>query len=90
MEHAEHVAELFKALAHPIRLRIVAILCHGEEHVSGLAEQLGCKQAIVSQQLRILRMRRIVEVARRDGFSHYRLAEPQLRQMVRCMESCAV
>lgn len=89
MEHAEHVAELFKALAHPIRLRIIAILCRGEEHVSGLAEQLGCKQAIVSQQLRILRMRRIVDVARRNGFAHYRLAEPNLREMIRCMERCA-
>jgi DNA-binding transcriptional ArsR family regulator len=89
-ERADQIAELLKALAHPLRLRIVAILCQGEQHVSALAELLGSKQAIVSQQLRILRMRRLVDVARRDGFAHYRLAEPHLREMVSCMEGCTL
>jgi len=88
---ADHIAEVLKALAHPLRIRIVALLCQeGECHVNAIAEQLGVKQAILSQQLRILRMRRLVDVVRKDGFARYRIAEPQLRTLVRCMEGCTV
>jgi DNA-binding transcriptional ArsR family regulator len=87
---ARHLAEILKALAHPLRLRIVAILCKGDQHVNGLAGVLGVKQAIVSQQLRILRMRGLVGVSRRDGYAYYRLAEPRLMDLVRCMEGCTV
>ncbi len=87
---AEFVAEVLKAVAHPLRLRIVAILCEGPENVNGLAERLNVNQAIVSQQLRILRMRRLVIATRGGGFITYRIAEPHLHQLVDCMENCAV
>ena len=85
---AARLAEVLKALAHPARLRIVAILCDGEESVIGLAEKLDLKKAIVSQQLRILRMSRLVSATRQDGFSRYALAEPRLRDLVTCLEGC--
>ncbi len=81
-------AELLKAIAHPLRLRIVAILCEHDEHVNGLAEKLGANQSIVSQQLRILRMRGLVAATRQNGFSNYKLIEPHLRKMVSCLEGC--
>lgn len=87
-ERACHCAEVLKAVAHPLRLRIVAILCRGDEHVNALAAQLGEPQAIVSQQLRILRLRGLVASERIDGFAWYRLAEPALRELVGCMERC--
>ena len=87
---AEHCANVLKAVAHPLRLRIVAALCQGEEHVSALAERLGASQAIVSQQLRILRMHGLVEPRRIDGFAWYRLLEPNLKTLVACMDRCAV
>ena len=64
---AGHIAGVTKALGHPTRLRIVALLCEGDMHVGSLAEALGSPQAIVSQQLRILRMSGLVSVARVDG-----------------------
>jgi ArsR family transcriptional regulator len=81
-------AELLKAIAHPLRLRIVSILCQGEQHVGALAERLDVPQAIVSQQLRPLRMRDLVEVRRQDGFAYYRLSEARLRRVIRCLEGC--
>jgi DNA-binding transcriptional ArsR family regulator len=87
---AEHIAEMLRALAHPLRIRIVALLCAEETHVNALAERLQVKQAIVSQQLRILRMRRLVEVVRQSGFARYRIAEPRLRTLIRCMEGCTI
>jgi DNA-binding transcriptional ArsR family regulator len=87
---AEYIAEMLKAVAHPLRLRIIAILCEGPQHVNGLAERLEVSQAVVSQQLRILRMRRLVMVAREGGYATYRIAEPRLHQLVDCMDHCAV
>ena len=90
LDRAQHVAEMLKALAHPIRLRIVALLCQGREHVTGLSERLEVPQAIVSQQLRILRMKGLVLVARSEGFAYYTLGEPQLKNLVHCMEGCKI
>ncbi len=85
---ADHVAEVLKAVAHPLRLRIVAILCRGEENVTALADRVGANQAIVSQQLRILRSHGLVAASRHGGFARYRLVEQNLRGLVRCMEHC--
>jgi ArsR family transcriptional regulator len=82
------VAEVLKAVAHPLRLRIVASLCEGEAHVGALAERLGASQAIVSQQLRILRSHGLVAATRAGGFARYRLIEQNLRGLVRCMQNC--
>lgn len=87
-ERAEHAAEVLRAVAHPLRLRIVATLCRGEEHVNALAERLDVPQPIVSQQLRILRGHRLVAASRSKGFAWYRLAEPALKDLVCCMEKC--
>jgi ArsR family transcriptional regulator len=87
-ERAEQVAEVLKAVAHPLRIRIVALLCRGEHHVNGLADALDAPQPIVSQQLRILRARGLVTATRENGFARYRLAEPALRDLVCCMEKC--
>jgi ArsR family transcriptional regulator len=85
---AEHVADVLKAVAHPLRVRIVALLCRRDRHVNELAEALGVVQPIVSQQLRILRSNGLVAVRRQDGFAWYRISEPALRDLVCCMERC--
>jgi ArsR family transcriptional regulator len=87
-DRAAHLAEVLKAVAHPLRLRIVAFLCEGEANVTGLVEALGSPQPLVSQQLRILRAQGLVEATREDGFAWYRLGEPALRELVCCMEKC--
>ena len=83
-------AEMLKALAHPLRLQIASILCEREQHVNGLAELLNVQQAIVSQQLRILRMRGLVAATRNGGFAQYRVIEPHLKDMITCIEKCLV
>jgi ArsR family transcriptional regulator len=85
---AVYLAEVLKALAHPERLRIVAVLCERETNVMGLASRLGLQQAIVSQHLRILRMSGLVAAERREGCSTYALVQPRLRELVACLEGC--
>jgi ArsR family transcriptional regulator len=85
---AAKVAEVLKAVAHPLRLRLVAILVEREANVGQLAEALGAEQAIVSQQLRILRHNGLVAADREGGFATYRLVERHLAGLVHCMEHC--
>ena len=81
------VIEVLKAIAHPVRLRIVANLCAGEAHVNALAAQLDVSQAIVSQQLRILRMSGLVEVTRQNGYAIYSIANAHLKDLLDCIET---
>jgi DNA-binding transcriptional ArsR family regulator len=63
---ATRLAETFKALSDPTRIRIVSLLIGSELCVCDLAAALGMSQSAVSHQLRILRDRRLVSW-RRDG-----------------------
>lgn len=61
-------AEFFKALAHPLRIRILNALRAGETSVNDLCARLGVEQSTLSQQLSVLRTRDIVS-ARKIGTS---------------------
>ena len=63
---ATRVADLFKALADPTRVRIIGLLAHTELCVGDLCLVLGMSQPAVSHQLRVLRNLRIVR-ARKEG-----------------------
>ncbi len=87
-DRAARLSEVLKAVAHPLRLRIIAILVQGDANVTALAERLGAGQAIVSQQLRILRHNGLVAADREGGFATYRLVERNREGLVHCMEHC--
>jgi ArsR family transcriptional regulator len=68
--------DLFKALADPVRLRLLNLLADGEVCVCHLHEALDLPQSTVSRHLAYLRKRRLV-VGRKEGlWVHYRLAKP--------------
>lgn len=89
-ERAAQVSEILKSIAHPLRVRIIALLLSGPKNVSELSERLGAKQPVISQQLRILRMRGLVGVKRDASFSYYQIAEPNLHTLMGCMEGCTL
>jgi ArsR family transcriptional regulator len=69
------LTRLFKALADETRVRIVAVLAHGELCVCHIEAVLGLPQPTVSRHLAVLRSAGVVEV-RRDGlWVLYRLAK---------------
>ncbi len=60
-------AEFFRALAHPVRIRILETLIGGgERSVQELQDALGLEQPIVSQHLAMLRAKNVVK-ARKEG-----------------------
>lgn len=84
------VSRVFKALGDETRLRIVALLVHGELCVCHLEGALGVSQSNASRQLAVLKNAGIVEPRRDGNWVYYRLAgqqdphcERQLRALVK-------
>lgn len=82
MEQVEELAEIFKALSDPTRLRLVKLLGdhQGALCVNALAHQLGVTQSAVSQHLRVLRQARLVQSERQGYHVHYSLDPDRLAQ----------
>jgi len=59
-------ADFFKALSHPLRIRILELLSKGEKSVHEIQEILTSEGSAVSQQLSVLRSKNIV-VGRKEG-----------------------
>ncbi|MBP7633000.1 winged helix-turn-helix transcriptional regulator [Candidatus Ozemobacteraceae bacterium] len=82
------IAENLKALGHPQRLRLLEALADGEKPVGRLAELLELPQAIVSQQLRIMKNSGVVKQRRHHTNSLYSLAHDGLLQLLNCLSKC--
>ena len=80
---ATRVAELFKALADPTRVRIVSLLTYTEMCVGDLGLVLGMSQPAVSYQLRILRTLHIVNARKEGKHVFYVLADEHIQQLYR-------
>lgn len=65
-ENYQHLAELFKALGDPTRIKIIHALSQTELCVCDLAESLEMSQSAISHQLRVLRNNRLVKY-RKEG-----------------------
>ena len=78
---ANEVAELFKALADPTRVRIISVLAHAELCVGDLCLALEMSQPAVSYQLRILRTLRIVRSRKEGKHVFYTLDDDHVSQL---------
>jgi len=84
----ERAARVIRVLGHPLRLRLLEMLEDGERNVTELVLASGASQAMVSQQLRILRAERVVG-DRRDGPRvFYRITEPKVSRILDCIRAC--
>jgi ArsR family transcriptional regulator len=82
---AEQVAEVLKAVAHPVRLQIVELLETKEMCVGDIADALGGKQAITSQQLNMMRDKGVLS-CRRDGTKvFYRIENKNVIKLLHCV-----
>lgn len=65
-EDIEKATKALKAMAHPLRLKILCALKDSELPVLEIVNQVGSSQSNISQHIDILRSKDIVE-SRRDG-----------------------
>lgn len=75
-------AELFKALGHPLRLRMLELLRDGEMSVRDLLHALGVEPSTASQQLGVLRAQGIVQSRRAEGTVLYRIRDPLIAELL--------
>lgn len=81
------MAETFKLLSDPTRLRVVQALSHGELCVCDLAALLGAKRTAVSNHLRLLRGMRLVNYRREGKRAYYSLADDHITDLLAgCLE----
>ena len=75
-------SELLKAMAHPVRLKIVEGLIHNECNVNKIVDKLKLPQSTVSQHLSILRNRGIVQVRKEGLKTCYKVVNPKVLALV--------
>lgn len=78
----EFKAELFKALGHPVRLRILELLESGEKTVSELQAMLEIDASSVSQQLSLLRARQLVDARKHGTNVFYTIRDPLIFELL--------
>ena len=75
-------AEFFKALANPLRIRMLELLRGGPMSVTQIQEATGAPGSSVSQQLAVLRSRNILATERRGTTIIYRVPDPELFELL--------
>lgn len=81
-EQVSVAAETFRLLGEGTRLRLLAVLMHGERSVGSLAEAVGAPPTAVSQHLAKLRMAKVVRARRAGTFLYYSLDDVHVQQLV--------
>jgi len=83
----EEMSEIFKALAHPIRLKITCGLIKKNEcNVTKMVEHLNVPQPTISQHLNILKNAGIIEGYRKGNQICYKVTNDTVRQIVETLE----
>lgn len=75
-------ADFFKALSHPVRIKILELLRPGELSVTELQDHLGIESSGVSQNLSVLRHQNIVESRKVGTTVYYRVCDAEVFELL--------
>lgn len=85
-EYLQEAAECLRTLAHPIRLRMVQLMLHGELTVGQIAEACQIPSHMASEHLRMMQHCGFLS-RRQDGRRiYYQVVEPAVEQLIGCIE----
>ncbi|KKK38546.1 ArsR family transcriptional regulator [Mesobacillus campisalis] len=82
LEMQKFKADFFKALAHPLRIRILELLSEGDKNVNEIKGLVGSEGSAVSQQLTILRSKNIVTGTKDGNQVIYSLRDPMIVELL--------
>lgn len=82
LEIQKFKAEFFKALAHPLRIRILELLSEGDKNVNEIQSLVGSEGSAVSQQLTVLRAKNIVTGTKDGNRVIYSLRDPLIIELL--------
>ncbi|MEE9326312.1 MAG: metalloregulator ArsR/SmtB family transcription factor [Cocleimonas sp.] len=83
----EEASRSFKAISHPLRLNILCVLGTGKMSVQDILEAVGTSQSNVSQHLRLLRDKGIVESEKDANRVFYSVKNETIKQLLGSIES---
>ena len=75
-------ADLFKAMANPMRIRVLELLCERERSVADMLVELGVGASALSQQLGVLRGSGLVRARREASTVYYSLTTPRIADLL--------
>src|SRR5258708_12993323 len=75
-------ADFFRALAHPLRIRILEVLHTGEYSVQELQAKLAVGQPVLSQQLGVLRSKNVLGTRKEGTSVRYFVRDPLVHSFV--------
>ena len=81
-EHIETAARALKAIAHPLRLKILCVLGGGEECVQDIVDAVGILQSNISQHLVILRDKGVLQTRKDANRVYYRVGDERTLQLI--------
>lgn len=77
-DEVNRLAETFRVLGEPTRIRIIQALRHQELCVCDLSQALGMSQSAISHQLRVLRNLRLVKFRKEGKNAYYSLDDEHI------------
>ena len=81
-------ADILKSIAHPGRMAILELLCKsGEANVSQIIDHVGLEQSVVSNHLRLMKDRGVLEHRREGKMVFYTLKIKKMANIIECMET---
>jgi ArsR family transcriptional regulator len=83
----EAAAAILKAMAHPVRLGVIELLASGDKTVTELFQALGCSQSTMSNQLKILRAQRLIDMRREGTQKFCSLKNRDFLKLFNCLHS---
>ena len=81
-EHIETAARALKAIAHPLRLKILCVLGDSEVCVQDIVEAVGTSQSNISQHLAILRDKGVLQTRKDANRVYYRVCDQRTLQLI--------
>lgn len=84
-EHIETAARALKAIAHPLRLKILCVVGDQEVCVQDIVEHVGTSQSNISQHLAILREKGVLLTRKDANRVFYRVGDQRTLQLVGMM-----
>jgi ArsR family transcriptional regulator, lead/cadmium/zinc/bismuth-responsive transcriptional repressor len=79
---SQRAADIFRALGDASRLRLLALMLHGEMCVSEIAAALRDNLPAISQRLKLLKSERIVASRRAGKHVYYKLADQHIADLI--------
>ena len=79
----EKIGDLLTSISNPVRVQILLAIGTGEACVCHLEALLELRQAYISQQLMLLRRKKIITSRREGKYIYYRLVDPKVLDIIR-------